>query len=61
MFFFNIPKCVWGGSPPHHHHHPAFNRMGTAVQAGALLQVANSVSSLIKYKNQDVENMWLKW
>jgi len=35
--------------------------MGTAVQAGALPQVAHSVSSSIRYKNQDVENMWLKW
>jgi hypothetical protein len=35
--------------------------METAVQAGALLQVAHSVISLSKYKNQDVENMQLKW
>jgi hypothetical protein len=40
---------------------PAVNHRGTAVQAGVLLQVAHSVSSLIKYKNQDVENMQLKW
>jgi hypothetical protein len=35
--------------------------MGTAVQSGALLQSAQNVTSLIRYKNQDVENMWLKW